>query len=250
MNILVGCAGYSYDDWKGGFYPKKLKKSDYLGYYARYFNFTEVNSTYYQPPSQNMVAHWIDHSPENFRFALKMFREVTPLRSGADPEPLVSRFFAPLQPIRSKISAILLQYPPNYRFTPEHKTKVENTIKLLPQGYHYVLEFRHASWFEEHPRYWTENYPNISLGTSYMDKIDPFYIPDQKVYNIRAIGDRNLSTFSRQQRRMDSMWDHLIMKSKELVEKSSITDLFVIFNNHFNLLYRGLPLPLCLPPAP
>jgi uncharacterized protein YecE (DUF72 family) len=233
MKISVGCAGYSYDDWKGGFYPKSLPKSEYFSYYAKYFDFTEVNSTYYQPPSQNMVNHWVEHSPEKFRFALKMFREVTPLRSGVDLDPLISRFFSPLQPIKTKISAVLLQYPPNYKFTPEHKTKIENTIKLLPPSYQYILEFRHASWFQENPKFWTENYPNIFLGTSYMDKIDPFYIPHQKIYYIRVIGDRSLSTFSRQQRQMQEMWDHLIMKTKGLIEKSEITDLFVIFNNHF-----------------
>ncbi len=234
INISVGCAGYSYDDWKGGFYPQKLPRSEFFAYYAKFFDFTEVNSTYYQPPSENMVNHWLKNSPENFRFALKMWREVTPLGPGTDPEPMVRRFFKPLSPIQSKISAILLQYPPKYKNTPAHLTMIENTMGILPRHYRYVLEFRHASWFGDGAPLWGEKYSNVSLGTSYMDKIDPYYVPGQRIYYIRAIGDRTLTAFNRRQRKMQEAWDHLVVHAKEMAEKSDITDLFVIFNNHFS----------------
>ena len=56
----------------------------------------------------------------------------------------------------------------------------------------------------------------------------------QKIYYIRAIGDRTLTVFNRRQRKMQEAWDHLVVHAKEMAEKSDITDLFVIFNNHFS----------------
>jgi hypothetical protein len=39
MTILVGCSGWSYDDWAGKFYPLNLagKKGEWFSYYADYF---------------------------------------------------------------------------------------------------------------------------------------------------------------------------------------------------------------------
>jgi uncharacterized protein YecE (DUF72 family) len=45
--ILIGTSGYSYDDWRGAFYPLRLAKGRMLEYYAQEFSFTEVNSTLY-----------------------------------------------------------------------------------------------------------------------------------------------------------------------------------------------------------
>ena len=65
---------------------------------------------------------------------------------------------------------------------------------------------------------WGEKYSNVSLGTSYMDKIDPYYVPGQKIYYIRAIGDRTLTAFNRRQRKMQEAWDHLVVQAKEIVD--------------------------------
>jgi len=50
MTILVGCSGWSYDDWVGAFYPVELanKKGEWFDYYAQYFNTVEINSTFYR----------------------------------------------------------------------------------------------------------------------------------------------------------------------------------------------------------
>ena len=53
--IFVGTAGYSYDDWKGPFYPEKVDNKQMLSLYAQHFCFTEVNSTYYRLPNRFMM---------------------------------------------------------------------------------------------------------------------------------------------------------------------------------------------------
>ena len=76
MTILVGCSGWSYDDWVGRFYPIALakKKEQWLAYYAQYFSTVEINSTFYQPPGELQVSSWIKKGKEcrAFEYSLKM----------------------------------------------------------------------------------------------------------------------------------------------------------------------------------
>jgi len=50
MAALIGCSGWSYDDWVGRFYPSDLakKKGEWLSYYSRFFSTVEINSTFYR----------------------------------------------------------------------------------------------------------------------------------------------------------------------------------------------------------
>ena len=41
--ILIGTSGYSYDDWRGPFYPDSLPKEKFLAFYAEHFETVEVN---------------------------------------------------------------------------------------------------------------------------------------------------------------------------------------------------------------
>ena len=71
-NIFVGCAGWSYKDWSGVFYPKSIQSSEYFSYYSKFFNFAEVNSTFYNIPSENTIKSWNKKTPDNFRFSIKI----------------------------------------------------------------------------------------------------------------------------------------------------------------------------------
>gem|GEM_PF-3567549 len=46
MTILVGCSGWSYDDWVGAFYPVELakKKGEWFDYYAQFVSFKYLMS--------------------------------------------------------------------------------------------------------------------------------------------------------------------------------------------------------------
>ena len=59
--MLIGCSGWSYEDWVGRFYPVNLarKKEEWLRYYANYFTTVEINSTFYRPPNEFIVNGWI-----------------------------------------------------------------------------------------------------------------------------------------------------------------------------------------------
>ncbi|HEY8425709.1 MAG TPA: DUF72 domain-containing protein [Limnochordales bacterium] len=144
--IIIGTSGYAYDDWKGPFYPRDLKPSDYLAYYARFFRFTELNVTYYRNPSPFMLARVADKTPDGFEFAVKAFSGITHER--ADLEE-ARRFRAALVPLeeRRKLACVLLQFPNSFRPGPEafdYLRRLREVLADVPVA----VEFRHRGWVE------------------------------------------------------------------------------------------------------
>ena len=48
MHVLTGTSGYSYKEWKGRFYPEKMKEAEMLGFYSGRFPTVEINNTFYR----------------------------------------------------------------------------------------------------------------------------------------------------------------------------------------------------------
>ena len=74
----LGCSGWNYDSWRHGvFYPERLPARRWLEWYARHFDTVEVNATFYRLPTEKAVQSWVDQTPADFLFAVKMSRYVT-----------------------------------------------------------------------------------------------------------------------------------------------------------------------------
>ena len=54
--IHIGTSGYSYQDWKGPYYPEDIKDNQMLPFYAQEFKATEINYTYYRMPAARVPA--------------------------------------------------------------------------------------------------------------------------------------------------------------------------------------------------
>jgi uncharacterized protein YecE (DUF72 family) len=108
--IAIGTSGWSYDDWVGPFYPAGTTQSEYLPCYAERFDIVEVDSTYYRPPSGDMVRKWAARTPANFRFALKVPSEITHRKVLAGCEAEMEALLAAVRPLESKLLCLLLQF--------------------------------------------------------------------------------------------------------------------------------------------
>ncbi|MEW6249462.1 MAG: DUF72 domain-containing protein [Planctomycetota bacterium] len=108
--IRVGTSGWSYDDWVGPFYPPGVHSADLLPHYCRHFDTVEIDSTFYRPPSEQMVRNWAARTPEGFVFALKMPRSITHEKLLLDCDGDMDELLPALAPLRSKLRAILLQF--------------------------------------------------------------------------------------------------------------------------------------------
>jgi uncharacterized protein YecE (DUF72 family) len=77
MNFYVGTSGYSYQEWKGLFYPQKLPAKQMLRFYGEHFRTVEINYTFKRLPTASVVAAWADAVPADFQFALKAPEQIT-----------------------------------------------------------------------------------------------------------------------------------------------------------------------------
>ena len=74
---VAGASGYSFKEWKGTFYPEKMKPDEMLAWYAERLPTVEINNTFYRMPKVAVLEHWATATPERFRFAIKASRRIT-----------------------------------------------------------------------------------------------------------------------------------------------------------------------------
>jgi len=233
--IYIGCAGWDYKDWFGPFYPKGLEKFRQLEYYARYFEITEINSSFYNIPSEAAVNNWLKRVPENFRFIVKVWQEITHKLHETDVEAEILQFFYRMKPLKDKIIGFLFQFPPWFKYSEEHVHKLKFLLNEIPsdENIKNIIELRDDSWFDPIKLLsFIDGSKNI-LGTTYKPGIQSYYLPEQKVYYIRLIGDRELSVFNRIQRSQENAVMDLYNNIDNLQKDPNIYEIFIIVNNHF-----------------
>ena len=75
--LYVGTSGFSYPTWRPDFYPAGTKPADFLRFYAERFPSVELNASAYQLPSEEHFRTWAEQVPLDFRFAVRMPRQIT-----------------------------------------------------------------------------------------------------------------------------------------------------------------------------
>jgi len=75
--LSIGTSSWSSADWVGTFYPDKMKPTEFLRFYATKYDTVEVDSTFYRLPTAWLCKKWAKDTPETFRFALKVTRDIT-----------------------------------------------------------------------------------------------------------------------------------------------------------------------------
>lgn len=72
--IRCGIGGWTFEPWRGVFYPKGLRQADELAYASRRLSVIEINGTYYSSFKPDSWAKWRESTPSGFRFAVKASR--------------------------------------------------------------------------------------------------------------------------------------------------------------------------------
>jgi uncharacterized protein YecE (DUF72 family) len=158
MTILVGCSGWSYDDWVGKFYPLSLagKKGDWFSYYADYFQTVEINSTFYRPPGELQVQSWIKKAKDlqGFEYSVKVPQLVTH-KALVDGDVERAVFWAAtfekscIKPLAEAglLGGVLLQLSPYFKNDASALAALKGLLDFLSYNeYNYAVEFRHRSW--------------------------------------------------------------------------------------------------------
>jgi uncharacterized protein YecE (DUF72 family) len=144
--IHIGTSGWHYPHWIGPFYPKDLRKSDFLSYYADHFRTVEINNSFYRLPTRETLTEWRLTVQPGFIFAVKGSRYITHMKKLKDPRGPVDEFLERISTLEDSLGPILFQLPPRWRFNGE---RLKGFLEALPRGYRYAFEFRDPTWFRE-----------------------------------------------------------------------------------------------------
>jgi uncharacterized protein YecE (DUF72 family) len=148
-HITIGTCAWSYDDWRGVFYPNHLPAAARLDFYARHLPAVEADSTFYHAPTRRVAAHWAEVTPPDFAFACKLSREITHERKLRDCAGPLEEFLEALRPLGDKLWCVLAQMPPFFQ-PAQDEAALRDFVRHLPKGVRFAIEFRHADW--HHPR--------------------------------------------------------------------------------------------------
>ncbi|MFX1316297.1 MAG: DUF72 domain-containing protein [Promethearchaeota archaeon] len=236
--VLIGTSGWGYDEWVGPFYPKGLNKEDYLLYYSEIFYTNEINTTFYNIPSKQVVDNWVSKTPKNFLFSVKIPQKITHEHK-LDVDLCLNDleyFLEVMTPLMEskKLISFLIQLPPSFN-KEEHFTNLKEFIENWPNNrqtdhYYLVVEFRHKSWMDTE----TFNYLKDNLIT-YCAVIEPLLPPRMDITNpefayIRFHGYGKKIWFDYFFREEEiKNWAQSIKSVIPRVEKMGI-----YFNNHFS----------------
>ena len=234
MDLYIGCSGWSYSSWEGPFYPSNIDNKLMLPFYSKIFNYVEIDSTFYNIPSQQMVKNWNKRTPNNFRFTVKFPKIITHEKRFRDVEKELSQFYENIEPLKDKILALLIQLPPSYELK-EGLDTFRNYDFFFDDTFRYAIEVRHSSWFNELAYNMFRN-SNISLVWSQMDVLQtPPVITTDFIY-LRLIGDRsiqerNFGKLQRDRRLEMKGWADKISQLEE--QEKSLKIGIVAANNHY-----------------
>lgn len=149
MTVRVGIGGWTFEPWRGVFYPQGLAHAKELGFASGALATIEINGTFYRNPTPKSCADWARQTPEGFVFAMKAPRYATNRRILAEAGESVTRFATSgIAELGEKLGPINWQFAPTKAFDPEDFTAF---LKLLPQtqdgiALRHAVEVRHPSF--------------------------------------------------------------------------------------------------------
>src|SRR5258708_37061930 len=146
--LLAGASGYSFKEWKGNFYPEKMKPEEMLQFYAQRLPTVEINNTFYRMPKTTVLENWAGTVPEDFRFAIKASRRTTHMariKAESSAESL-AYLYKNLVALGPKLGTVLFQLPPNLK---NDLPRLSAFLALLPEGHRAAFEFRNDTWFDD-----------------------------------------------------------------------------------------------------
>jgi uncharacterized protein YecE (DUF72 family) len=152
-DIHIGIGGWTYEPWRGLFYPAKLPRARELEHASRRLTSIEINATYYSTFKPASWVKWHDETPPGFVFAVKGSRYCTNRKDLTGAGEAVARFVGQgLAELRGRLGPISWQFAPTKKFD---ATEFAAFLALLPRevaglGLRHALEVRHASFKSPH----------------------------------------------------------------------------------------------------
>jgi uncharacterized protein YecE (DUF72 family) len=147
--IRAGIGGWTFEPWRGVFYPKGLPQAKELTYAGEHLTTIEINATYYGSQKPESFRKWARETPENFIFSVKGSRFTTNRRVLAEAGDSIKYFFnSGVLELGARLGPVLWQFAPTKKFDEADFGKF---LELLPttldgRKLRHVVEVRHDSF--------------------------------------------------------------------------------------------------------
>ncbi len=115
---------------------------DLLAAYAGRFRSVELDSVFYRRPSHDTVMTWSDATPDDFRFAVRVPREITHVDLLTYPSN-ANAFFTTIGALGSRLGAVLFTTPPTFECDVD---RLRDLLDAIPSHVRTAWELRHPSW--------------------------------------------------------------------------------------------------------
>jgi uncharacterized protein YecE (DUF72 family) len=174
QHILVGTSGYDYPEWKGVFYPKELKRTMFLDFYAQNFSAVELNYTYYKMPGEKSIRDLAAKTQSPILFSIKAHKSLTHEITARWKDDAVC-FKNALRPLLEKdcLTSVLFQFPQSFHYTEENRVYLDMLIKeLAPLPV--IVEFRHKDWMIDRVY---EGLDKRHIGICIVDMPELYHLP-------------------------------------------------------------------------
>ena len=155
--LKIGTSGYSFPDWKGTVYPKNIRQSEILEYYAHQLKFdtVEINFTYYRQPSTKTLEAMTRKVSPHFQFTIKAYKGMTHdiltedwhVRENPDAFKEFGEGIVPLVE-KNQLGCVLFQFPTVFFPKSETKEYLLKCKEWMPQ-IPLVIEFRNKAWIKD-----------------------------------------------------------------------------------------------------
>jgi uncharacterized protein YecE (DUF72 family) len=147
--IHIGIGGWTFEPWRGVFYPDGLPHSQELAYAAARLTSIEVNGTFYRTQTPATFRKWAGEVPNGFKFALKGPRFATNRRVLKEAGDSIKRFLdSGITELGERLGPLLWQFAPTKKFD---AADFGSFLELLPDRFgghalRHVIEVRHDSF--------------------------------------------------------------------------------------------------------
>ncbi len=141
--LYIGCAGWNVSREMQSEFPEG---GSHLHRYSRRLSAVEINSSFYRAHLPKTYRRWAEEVPSDFRFSLKVPKQITHDRRLKNCEALIEAFWEQARNLGDRLGAFLIQLPPSLSFESTVARKFFEEWRSVTRA-PIVCEPRHPSWF-------------------------------------------------------------------------------------------------------
>jgi uncharacterized protein YecE (DUF72 family) len=149
MTIRVGVGGWTYEPWRGVFYPPGLPQKRELIHAGQQLTAIEINATFYGRQKPESFANWARAVPDGFQFSAKASRYATNRKQLADGADSIEKFVGQgFTELGDRLGPILWQFAATKQFDRDDFARFLDLIPDNQDGVpiRHALEPRHESF--------------------------------------------------------------------------------------------------------